>query len=147
MSLTEAFTEAEGIQDCITYFFNKNINILHSTKECEMIFDANAVPPDLWLLWGPYVGEGKCVREKLGASGSIRSVLTERKYSKPSLIRLELIQTDKQKIENGVNTLKDTWRLERQMSYLPVQIKLDSIFKPSLLRSKIGTTNESSVDE
>jgi hypothetical protein len=43
--------------------------------------------------------------------------------------------------------LQDTWHLGRQMSRLSVQTKLDSFFKPALLRSETGTTSESSIDE
>jgi hypothetical protein len=42
---------------------------------------------------------------------------------------------------------KDTWHLGRQMSHLSAQKKLDSFFKPALLRSKTSTIPESSLDE
>jgi hypothetical protein len=41
--------------------------------------------------------------------------------------------------------LKDTWHLGRQMNHLSVQTKLDSLFKPALLRSKTNTSSESSI--
>jgi hypothetical protein len=44
-------------------------------------------------------------------------------------------------------TLKDIWHLRREMSHLSVQTKLDSFYKPALLRSKTSTTSESSIDE
>jgi hypothetical protein len=55
------------------------------------------------------------------------------------------------KIKNAVHSSvpisKDTWHLGRQMSHLSVQIKLDRLFKPALLRSKTGTASESYIDE
>jgi hypothetical protein len=48
---------------------------------------------------------------------------------------------------NELNTLKDTWHFERQMSHLSVQTKLDSFFKLALLCSKTSTTSESSINE
>jgi hypothetical protein len=46
-----------------------------------------------------------------------------------------------------MRTLKDKQYLERQMSHLSVQTKLDSFFKPALFRSKTITTSEPSIDE
>jgi hypothetical protein len=77
-----------------------------------------------------------------------------RPYSKPLLIRLQLIQVSdnldrnmKNVLRSWVCTLKDTWHLGRQMSHLSVEAKLDSFFKPALLQSKASTTSESSIDE
>jgi hypothetical protein len=60
-------------------------------------------------------------------------------YSKPSLIRLA--------VHSWVHTLKDTWRLGRQMSHLSVQTNLDSFFKPALSRAETGTASQASIDE
>jgi hypothetical protein len=46
-----------------------------------------------------------------------------------------------------IHTLKDTWHLGRQMNHFSVQTKLDSFFKPALLRSKASKISESSIDE
>jgi hypothetical protein len=43
--------------------------------------------------------------------------------------------------------LKDMWHLGRQMSHLSVQTKLDSVFKPALLRSETSTTSEYFIDK
>jgi hypothetical protein len=53
----------------------------------------------------------------------------------------------KNAVHGWVHTLKDAWHLGRQMSHLSVQTKLDSFFKPVLLRSKTSTASESSIDE
>jgi hypothetical protein len=37
--------------------------------------------------------------------------------------------------------------LGRQMSDLSIQTRLDSFFKPELLRSETSTTSEASIDE
>jgi hypothetical protein len=50
-------------------------------------------------------------------------------------------------VHSWVHTLKGSRHLGRQMSHLSVQTKLDSFFKPALLRSETSTTSESSVDE
>jgi hypothetical protein len=44
-------------------------------------------------------------------------------------------------------TVEYIWHLGRQMSHLSVQTKLDSFFKPVVIRSKTSTTSESSIDE
>jgi hypothetical protein len=53
----------------------------------------------------------------------------------------------KNAVRSGVHTSKYAWRLGMQMSHFSVHMKLDSFFKPSLLRSKTSTTSESSIDE
>jgi hypothetical protein len=45
-------------------------------------------------------------------------------------------------IHRWVYTLKGTWHLGRQMTYLSVQSKLDSFFKPELLHSKTSENFE-----
>jgi hypothetical protein len=56
-------------------------------------------------------------------------------------------QNMKNAVHSWVSTSKDTCHLERQMSHLSVQTKLDSFFKPALLCSKTSTTSESSIDD
>jgi hypothetical protein len=72
-------------------------------------------------------------------------------YSKPSLIRLQLIWIEVWKIKTAVHSwahsLQDIWHLGWQMSHLSVQTNLDSFFKPALLPSKTSKTSESSIDE
>jgi hypothetical protein len=52
----------------------------------------------------------------------------------------------KNAVHSWVHTLiKDKWHLGRRISHLSVQTKLDSFFKPALLRSKTSTTSESFV--
>jgi hypothetical protein len=53
----------------------------------------------------------------------------------------------KNDVHSLVHILKLAWRLGRQMSRLSVHTKLDSFFKPELLRSKTSTTSESSINE
>jgi hypothetical protein len=48
-------------------------------------------------------------------------------------------------LHSCVHALKDTWHLGTQMSHLSVQTKLDSFFRPALLRSKTSTSSESST--
>jgi hypothetical protein len=56
------------------------------------------------------------------------------KYSKPWLIRLQLIwmsdnpdRNMRNSVHTWVNTLKDTWHSRRQMSHLSVQTKLETV--------------------
>jgi hypothetical protein len=53
----------------------------------------------------------------------------------------------KNAIHSREHTLKDTWRLGREMSHVSVQTKLDSSFKPASLSKKTSTTSESFIDE
>jgi hypothetical protein len=48
--------------------------------------------------------------------------------------KLKWTQLLKNAVQSWVHTLNDTWHLGRQMSHLSVETKLDSFFKPALLR-------------
>jgi hypothetical protein len=77
-------------------------------------------------------------------------------YSKPSLIRLQLIRMSNNLAQYMKNekccpqsSTYFKWHMAfmKQMSDLSVQTKLDSSFKPTLFHSKTITTSESSIVE
>jgi hypothetical protein len=53
----------------------------------------------------------------------------------------------KNAVHGSVHTLKRHSAFRKAEESLYVQKKLDSFFKPALLRSKTSTTSESSIDE
>jgi hypothetical protein len=86
------------------------------------------------------------IRQDLRRATDVQTYTAE--YSKPSLIRLQLIWIEIYKKSSfWVHTLKDTRHCGRQMSPLSLQTKLESCFKPTSLLSNTSKTSQSSTDE
>jgi hypothetical protein len=65
----------------------------------------------------------------------------------PYMVTINPDQNMKIDLHSWVRALKYISHLGKQMSHLPVQTKLDSLFKPAILRSETSTASESCIDE